>query len=305
MGKILLVGATGLIGAEVFQKLSGENEVVCLGRRPESDLKGDLSKPESLADLDLKGFEAVVHCAGVTDEDLKHRPAEAFVQSTQGMNALIQRAIAGSVKRFVYVSTSHVYGPQQGVIDENTPANPLSDYAIAHYAAEQTLKRNAAKFENSFVLRPNAVFGVPVFIDKFDRWSLIPYSFPLEAVYSQKIVLLSTGEQNRNFVGTKDIANCISELLSFSNDEVFTIVNPLGKETMSVYDFALKCAEVSEKVTGTKSRVERPEPEGKFAEAMFQYRSQLDLKSSQVDLTDSLTHLFSKIFEEFKNGKKY
>src|SRR5205809_3633233 len=122
-----------------------------------------------MAALTLDNFDTVVHCAGVTDEDFRSRPADAYIQSSIGLNSLVQKAIAAGVKRFLYISTSHVYGGQVGTINESSPSDPLSDYAIAHYAAEQTLKRNASSFERVFVLRPNAVFGEPVFVDKFDR----------------------------------------------------------------------------------------------------------------------------------------
>jgi len=305
MSKILLLGATGLIGSSVYRWLEKEHPITRLGRSAECELKGDLSKPDSIAAVELDDFEVLVHCAGVTDEDFRSRPGDAYIQSSIGLNALIKKAIAARIKRFIYISTSHVYGRQVGTINESSPPDPLSDYAIAHFAAEQTLKRNASSFERVFVLRPNAVFGGPLFLEKFDRWSLIPYSFPLEAVYTQKIVLRSSGEQNRNFVGTDDIARYVESLIASTEGGSFEVVNAVGKDTMSVYEFGLKCCEIYREVTGKDCTVERPEFQPQSKEDEFCYESNFDFSIAKDDIEVATTSLINTIAQEFKNGKKY
>jgi UDP-glucose 4-epimerase len=305
MIKVLLFGATGLIGSEVYQKLRNDFEIIRFGRREECEIKGDLSKPETLSNLDFKGIDVIIHCAGVTDEDFKSHIKDAFIQNLIGMNAIVRLAIVGNVKKFFYISTSHVYGLQEGRITEASPSNPLSDYAIAHYAAEQILRRNSNKFENVFILRPNAVFGTPNFLEKFNRWNLIPYSFPLEAVYNEKIVLKSTGEQNRNFIGTKDIANYIYHLLKIKLKQEFLVINPIGNKTISVYNFALKCAEIYEFISHRECKVERLAPLLTNNTEEFLYQTEFEFSLEKVILEDSLTDLIGIIFKEFKNGKRY
>ena len=296
-----------MIGAEVYQKLSASSQIIRFGRRSECEIQADLSKPETIENLSFENCDTIVHCAGVTDEDFKSRPAEAFVQSTLGMNALIQAGIRSGIKRFIYISTSHVYGSQAGLTNEDTPANPLSDYSIAHYAAEQTLRRNAKNIGNCWILRPNAVFGMPVFFGNFDRWTLIPYSFPLEAVYNKKIVLRSSGEQNRNLVATADIANYIEKILSVSTTgtENFTIVNPAGKETLSVYHFAQRTAEAYQKLTGEVCSIKRPTPTGEAKEKDFIYQTKFNFNVEKADLDDHLIEFLSRILEDYKHGQRY
>lgn len=304
MRQILLTGATGLIGAEVYRKFSESFEIVRLGRRPECEIQADLNNPETFETLDFEGCETIIHCAGVTDEDLKFEPIKGFVKSTLGINALIQAGIKSRVRNFVYISTSHVYGQQVGSINENNTVNPLSDYSIAHYSAEQVLRRNSQKIGNCWVLRPNAVFGIPALINNFKRWTLIPFSFPLEAVYNKKIVLQSSGEQNRNFVGIEDIANCIENLFLDPSEENFRIVNPLGKETISVYQFAQKTAKIYQELTGEICSIERPSPPYK-SEEKFIYQTEFNFKDEKSDLDEYLTKFLSQILKDYKNGKKY
>jgi len=305
MSRILLLGATGLIGSSVYHWLEQTHQITRLGRSDQCELKGDLSKPESMDSLALGHFDVLVHCAGVTDEDFRSRAADGFIQSSIGLNTLVQKAIAANIKRFIYISTSHVYGRQVGTIDERSASDPLSDYAIAHFVAEQTLKRNASSFEGVFVLRPNAVFGEPVFIDKFDRWSLIPYSFPLEAVYTQRIVLRSSGEQNRNFISTYDIARYVESLLDRREGRSFEVINALGKDTMSVYEFGLKCCEIYRDVTGNECTVERPEFTPQSEEKEFCYKSNFEFSAAKDDVEIVTTRLINTIAREYKNGKKY
>ena len=251
--RIALTGSTGLIGAEVHAALRG-HEVVRVGRSSGAELRADLSVPPSVASLDLRGCDALVHCAGVTDGDFAEDRGRAYLHSTAGTAALVDRAVAGGVRRLVYISTAHVYAPLRGHIDESTAPNPLGDYAIAHYAAEQIVRR--ATSLQTLVLRPCAVFGVPRLMERFDRWSLIPYSFPLEAVTSRKIVLRSTGEQRRNFVATHDIAACIRTWLDA--DAPPAVMNPVGPDTWSVHEFALACADAYRTRTGETCAIERP-----------------------------------------------
>lgn len=304
MSQILLTGATGLIGAEVYRKFSESFEVVRLGRRPECEIQADLSQPETFESLDFDGCETIIHCAGVTDEELKYEPTKGVIKSTLGMNALIQAGIKSNVKNFFYISTSHVYGEQVGLIKEKSNVNPLSDYSIAHYSSEQILRRNAQKIGNCRVLRPNAVFGVPALMDNFSRWSLIPFSFPLEAVYNKKIVLQSSGEQYRNFVGIEDIANCIENLFSTPSKETFEIVNPVGKETISVYQFAQKTAEIYRRLTGEICLIERPLPTSELKED-FVYQTEFNFKNEKSDLSEYLTKFLTQILKDYTNGKKY
>ena len=149
------------------------------------------------------------------------------------------------------------------------------------------------------------MFGEPVFIDKFDRWSLIPYSFPLEAVYTQKIVLRSSGEQNRNFVSTYDIARYVESLTNSSEGESFEVINAIGKDTMSVYEFGLKCCEIYRQVTGKECSVERPEFQRQAEEKEFCYESNFDFSIEKDDIEIATTRLINTIAREYKNGKKY
>ena len=269
--KIAITGATGLIGRRVAARLAREHELVRMGRSDESDVRIDFTKPHELSSIGFHGADAVVHCAGIVDEDFKRDRVTAYTKNTASIAAFVDAARKSGVRRFVYVSSAHVYGPLEGKIDETTPPNPLSDYAIAHFAAEQILRRNASNDFLVTILRPCAVYGEPL-LERFDRWSLIPFSFPLEAVQNEEIVLRSSGEQHRNFIATDDIAEEIHAVLA-AEEESFRVINPIGADSMSVFQFAELTSETYQKLTGRPCAVRRPEPRAEESAEALVYQS--------------------------------
>jgi UDP-glucose 4-epimerase len=256
--RVAIAGTSGLIGSAVARQLSAAYSITSIGRRDDNHFRADLSDPDAVGRLDFRSIDYLVHCAGIVDEDFAD-PVRAFRQATQGMAALVNKAKSAGIRKFVYVSSAHVYGPLRGTINELSPPNPLHDYAIAHFASEQSLRRVAAADFRAVVLRPCAVFGIPPDIERFRRWSLIPFGFPRSALESGVIALASRGIQRRNFAAADDVAEVVAQSLDNEGVEPFTTVNVVGNQTMTVYDFAELCCEVARKVTGKICRITRPD----------------------------------------------
>jgi UDP-glucose 4-epimerase len=258
--RVLLAGSTGLIGSAVADRLRAQHTLYTLGRQPKLvDFVVDLSDPAQIANLKLPAFDCLVHCAGVIDEDFKVDAMAAYRRATLGVEALLDAAAESGCRRFIYVSSTHVYGPQVGVKREDSPIDPQSHYALAHFCSEQLFRRHAAKCNGSYVvLRPNAVYGLPAYPESFQRWSLIPFSFPGEAKKEGRITLKSSGLQKRNFVSTAAIADVVDRCAEGDLSEATGAINVLGSETESVYEFAQRCRHIAEEQLGRPCEVERP-----------------------------------------------
>jgi UDP-glucose 4-epimerase len=216
----------------------------------------DLREPAALADGSLAGCDALVHAAGVTDEDFADRDA-AFTKAVRGTSALLAAAKAAGIRRLVYFSSAHVYGPLEGRIDELRAPNPLSDYAIAHYAAEQLFRRAAMEpGVSALLVRPCAVYGMPPSLERFARWSLIPFDFPRQAV-AGRIVLRSHGHQRRNFVPAEGLGHLLGWWLGQPAPGV-TVANAPGRAECPVYEFAALCARIAKEECGREVAIERP-----------------------------------------------
>jgi UDP-glucose 4-epimerase len=293
--RVGVVGADGLIGTALAQRLRLHAEVLAIGRRSAPDLRCDLIDPSSVAALDLSGLDALIHCAGVVDEDFTD-PAAAFRKATAGAAALFERAVAGGVRRVAYISSAHVYGPLAGRIDEAVSPDPRSDYAIAHFATEQILKRTADAFDVCATFRPCAVFGLPVSVAGFRRWSLIPFAFPRAAISEGRIDLTSDGTQSRNFIAADDVAAAVTCWLS-ADAAGYGVFNPVGRSTLTVWDFARLCATVAEALTGRSVPVSRPHAGGAVAPPL-DYRTVHPFCLGQADLPDGIAALTRHLLEE-------
>jgi UDP-glucose 4-epimerase len=256
MRRAALAGASGLIGHAIGERLRAVGwELRTLGRRG-AQVAFDLERDAVLDPAALEGCDALVHAAGVTDEDLAD-PARAAAKLTRGMPALLAAARAVGIPRLVYISTAHVYGALEGRIDESRAADPKSDYARAHLATEEAFRAAAREACGALLIaRPCAAYGMPPSIARFARWSLIPFDFPRQAL-TGRIVLRSHGEQRRNFVPAEGIGNLVGWWLEGAASGA-TVANAPGRSEMSVYDFARLCARITATVAGIDCEVVRP-----------------------------------------------
>jgi UDP-glucose 4-epimerase len=252
--KIAVTGATGLIGAAVVAALAARGHAVArLGRGAENDVAVDLG---SCNVLSLPACDALIHCAGVTDEEVKADSAAALVRAGIGTERLVAAARAAGARRVAYISSAHVYGPLSGHIDETLPPNPLSDYALAHYVAEQVLRRNAMRHDFALrILRPCAVFGPLADPKHFRRWSLIPFAFPKAITETGTIRISGTGRDRRNFVGSDVVAMLAADFVAGDASGV-SVLNPIGIADMSVAGFAELCARIGREQLNRNCRVE-------------------------------------------------
>jgi UDP-glucose 4-epimerase len=252
LAKVAITGAKGLIGSAVAAEVVARgHEVVTLGRGAGNAVTLDLAEKLPA----LPAIDALIHCAGVTDEEVKADSAAAMTRAASGTDRLIAAATAAGVGRVVYVSSAHVYGALTGHIDETMPANPLSDYALAHFLAEQIFRRNAIRAGFALrILRPCAVFGPLSEPERFRRWSLIPFSFPRAIAETGLIRILGTGRDRRNFVGTNVIAAQAADFVDMQTPGV-AILNPIGTADLTVAEFAELCARLGGDVLGRKCRV--------------------------------------------------
>jgi len=143
--KVAVTGANGLLGGDAVAQLSGQHEVLALGRRPcrlpagpyrwaEADL-GDGRSVEAA----LREFrpEAVLHAGAATDVDGCERDPDLAWRVNVGGTEQVARACGALGARLVAVSTDYVFDGESGPYSEEDVPNPRGVYARTKRCGEE------------------------------------------------------------------------------------------------------------------------------------------------------------------------
>ena len=186
MSKFLVTGGHGLIGHNVVQRLQAREETVAVidnhttyGIIPQAEVDYLLS--ERLAKLDVhKHYDVdiatthyvdaaiaaekpnvIIHCASFPRQKVVNaNPAHGADVMMRGLINLLESAKKHGVERFVYISSSMVYGDFEDQVLEDDACAPQGQYGIMKLAGEWLVKDYARRCGFEYVIvRPSAVYG--------------------------------------------------------------------------------------------------------------------------------------------------
>jgi len=149
--------------------------------------------------------DAVLHLAAVSGAVPAARHAmEAMTCAVDGTATLLEALRGRELQRFVYVSSSMVYGdwPDKGKVSEEYRTKPMDIYGAAKLAGEETTKGYAAQFQIPYVVvRPSAVYGPN------DNNHRVVQVFVERAKAGKELVLAGGEEVKLDFTYIDDIAD--------------------------------------------------------------------------------------------------
>jgi UDP-glucose 4-epimerase len=246
--KILITGGFGYLGGRLARYLAlQENYELILGSRTEQRVPDGLTKaktvqiqwdsPFALQEICRK-VDVIIHAAGMNAEECSTNPYAAFQFNALGTASLLQAAIQKGVKRFIYISTAHVYGSLVGTITEETCTAGLHPYAASHRAAEDMVRFAHSKQEiEGMVIRLSNAFGYPMH-KKVNCWMLLVNELCLQAMTTNNMILKSSGLQRRDFIPIQEVCRALAHLLTLK--VVGTGVFNLGSEwAPTVWEMAM------------------------------------------------------------------
>lgn len=270
--KVLITGGMGYVGARVAQELSTRDDLeIVLGSRsaqrppvwlPNSTVVSmDWNSSDSLSEACM-GISAVLHLAAMNEIDCARDPVAALESNGVYSVRLLEAAKLNNVKRFIYLSTAHVYGvPLAGRIDEKMLARPRHPYASSHHAAEDAVlaAHDDGKL-TGLVLRLSNGFGAPAHPD-VNRWTLLVNDLCRQAVVERRLTLRSAGLQRRDFVTLQDVGRAFSHVLDLSREQVGDgIFNVSGAWAPRVIDVVEMVQARCIAILGFAPDIVRPEP---------------------------------------------
>lgn len=272
---ILITGGFGYVGGRVAQRLAKlpDTNVILGSRTPQgppkwlpsaSTILTPWSEPQQLH-CACEGVDTVLHFAAMNENDAAKDPVGALQINGIGTVNLLNAARAENVKRFIYLSTAHVYGaPLAGDIDEMTCPRPSHPYATSHRAAEDVVLAAKDKGDiEGLVLRLSNSFGAPAH-SNVNRWTLLVNDLCRQAVTNKELILHSAGTQKRDFITLADVSRSIENFVGLSEEKLDNgIFNVGGAWSLSVFEMTQLVAQRCEVTLGFLPEIVRPEPLGK------------------------------------------
>lgn len=183
--KILITGGLGLIGHNVIQRLERQGHDICCvdtctnyGVIPQEEiaylmaerrakirttnLEIDVANARAVNQImDEFAPDIVIHLASFPRQKVVNAdPAAGSQVMSQGLLNLLESGRKGQIQRFVYVSSSMVYGHFQDNVKEDAQCRPQGQYGIMKLAGEWLVRdyTRRGSFEH-VILRPSAVYG--------------------------------------------------------------------------------------------------------------------------------------------------
>jgi len=187
MKTILVTGGLGLIGHNVIPKLIAQGHRVIsvdiktdysfipkkeldyliterLKKLPQDvvNFEYDISDKIKIDSLFAEfKFDTVLHLASFPRQKIVNvNPAWGSRVMSEGLINLLESATKHGVKKFVYASSSMIYGNFENAITEDYPPNPIGQYGIMKLAGEWLVKDYSRRTGMAYtIIRPSAVYG--------------------------------------------------------------------------------------------------------------------------------------------------
>ncbi|WP_123028242.1 NAD-dependent epimerase/dehydratase family protein [Mycolicibacterium stellerae] len=176
---------------------------------------------------DLRGFDAVVHMAELSNDPLGDLVADVTYDINHaGSVHLAECAKRAGVSRFIYLSSCSVYGVAEGTVDETSPLNPLTAYAKCKAMVERDLTAMADDEFSPTFLRNATAFGASPRM----RFDIVLNNLCGLAWVEHKIAMTSDGTPWRPLVHGLDIAKAISCALRAPREVAHALVVNVGSD---------------------------------------------------------------------------
>lgn len=219
---VLVTGGAGYIGTLLVPKLLARgyrvkvldlylfgDDVLPKGNSALEEIRGDIRNQDMLR-ASLKDVDAVIHLACISnDPSFELDPGLSKSINYDAFEPTVEIARQSGVGRFIYASTSSVYGvSEQENVTEEHPLIPLTEYNRYKGLCEPILLRRQSRDFTTVVIRPATVCGYSPRM----RLDLTVNILTNLAVNTRKITIFG-GQQKRPNIHIEDVTDLYADLL--------------------------------------------------------------------------------------------
>lgn len=252
-----------------------------------SDKVNDLVKDYSI--------DTIIHLASFPRQKVVNaNPQDGARVMVEGLVNLLEIAVKNKIKKFVYISSSMVYGDFNNDVDESATCKPQGQYGIFKYMGEKLVEDYSRKYGLEYtIIRPSAVYG------EYDVLDRVVSMFMLGAMKG-KTLNVNGPDEVLDFTYVEDAARGIVQA-TLSPNTINKIYNITRSSTKIVT--LLDAAEIAVKIAGKGSI------NAGARDLDFPSRGRLDISAAkrdfdynpQVDVEEG----FKRYYEWFSSNKIY
>jgi len=239
--KILVIGGGGYVGTHLTDQLIQKNYIVTvfdlfiygdflIKHNNLTVIKGDVRNINLLKKI-VKNFDCIIHLACISnDPSFDLNPELGKSINYDSFEDLVKISKENGVKRFIYASSSSVYGVKlEKDVDEKFSLEPLTDYSKYKALCEDILLKYNDKNFACCIVRPATVCGY----SRRQRLDLV-VNILTNLAYNSGTISIYGGSQLRPNINIKDMSNAYIFLLNQPKESISGEVFNIGFENYSV-----------------------------------------------------------------------
>ncbi len=215
---VMVTGGAGFIGSNLVDELSKKSKVIVVDNFSSGKLenlashknstnikiiKEDVLNKNNILQL-MKGVEIVFHLAAKCQRLSFFKPHLVHKVNTAGTLNLLISSLKNEVKRFIYISSSEIYGTAKAIpMKESHPCEPTTVYGVSKLVGELYAKAFFKVYNLPvIIIRPFNTYGKRSHFEGV-HGEVIP-KFIIRALNNLPLIIYGNGKQTRDFIYIDD-----------------------------------------------------------------------------------------------------